>query len=177
MARVIVLSVAGGIVLFVWGFMSWAVLPWHHMAANKFTDEAAVAQVLKENAPQRGVYFLPFSEQDHGPDKVGAFANVLPDGTAMNMGRQMTVALVTQIASVFLVLSLMRIGGTPGCRARVGFFALTGLIIGFVSHAPYWNWFGFSTPYVAVIVMDYLIGWTLAGLAVACFMPRATPAA
>lgn len=177
MARQLLLSVTGGIVLFIWGFLSWAVLPWHDMAANRFIDEAAVAQVLKDNATRAGVYFLPFSAQDHGPDQVGAFANVLPDGTAMDMGRQMGVALVAQIVAVFMVLSLLRIGGVPGGRARVGFFALTGLIIGFVSHAPYWNWFGFSTAYVAVIIADHLVGWTLAGLAVARFLrPAGAPA-
>jgi hypothetical protein len=49
------------------------------------------------------------------------------------------------------------------------FIALVGLIIGFVSHAPYWNWFGFSTPYVIVIILDTVIGWTLAGLVIARF--------
>ena len=75
------LSLVAGLVLFVWGFISWAVLPWHMMVANKFTNEAAVSQVLKDNSPQQGVYYLPFSEKDHGPEQVGAFVNVLPQGT------------------------------------------------------------------------------------------------
>lgn len=170
MMRNLLLSVAAGLVLFVWGFVSWAVLPWHNMVAYKFTDEAAVSQVLKDNAPQPGVYYLPFSEQDHGPGQVGAFANVRPQGTEMNMGRQMGIGLVTQIVSAFLVLSLVSMTSGLVYWGKVGFFALVGLTIGFVSHAPYWNWFGFPAPYVGVTILDILVGWTLAGLVVVKFV-------
>ncbi len=169
MKRTMLLSVTAGVVLFVWGFFSWAVLPWHNSAANKFVNEAAISQALKDNAPQAGVYFLPFSEKDHGPNQVGAFANVLPQGTPMNMGKQMATALLTNIISALLVLVLLSTTQDLTYWNKVGFFALTGLIIGFVSHAPYWNWFGFSTAYVAVMILDILIGWTLAGLAIAKF--------
>lgn len=171
MKRNLLLSVVAGVVLFVWGFISWAVLPWHNMVANKFTNEASVAQALKENAPQQGVYILPFSEKDHGPNQVGAFANVLPQGTDMNMGKQMAAGIITQIIGAFLVLMLL--GQARGLTywGKVGFVALVGLIIGFVSHAPYWNWFGFPAPYVLVTILDTAIGWTLAGLAVARFVP------
>lgn len=169
MKRNMLLCLVAGVVLFIWGFVSWVVLPWHMMVANKFTDEAAVSQVLKENAPKQGVYYLPFSEKDHGPEQVGAFVNVLPEGTDMNMVRQMSVGIVTQIISAFLVLGLLSMTSGLAYWGRVGFFALAGLTIGFVSHAPYWNWFGFSVPYVAVTIADILIGWTLAGLAVAKF--------
>lgn len=169
MKRDLLLSVVGGVVLFVWGFLSWAVLPWHNWVANKFADEAAISQALKANSPRQGVYYLPFAEEDHGPTQVGAFVNVLPQGTDMNMGKQMAVALVTQMIAAFLVLSLVKKTTYGTYWGRVGAFALVGLIIGYVSHAPYWNWFGFPTPYVAVTIADFLIGWTLVGLVIAKF--------
>lgn len=174
MKKNILLSLVAGVMLFVWGFISWAVLPWHMMVANKFTDEAAVSQALKANAPQAGVYYLPFSEKDHGPNQAGAFANVLPQGTEMNMGRQMAIGLITQIVSAFLVLSLMSMTTSLSYWSKVGFFALAGLTIGFVSHAPYWNWFGFPASYVSITILDILIGWTLAGLTVAKFAESKT---
>jgi len=171
MKKILWLSLLGGVVMFIWGFISWAILPWHMTTANKFTDEAAVSQVLKENAPRKGIYFLPFSEADHGPEQVGAFANVLPDGTAMNMGINMLIGLVTSCVSVFLGLCLLYMASGLSYWGKVGFFALLGLTIGFVSHAPYWNWFSFSTAYINVIILDILITWILAGLAVVKFAP------
>lgn len=165
----LLLSLLAGAVLFAWGFISWAILPWHNMVANKFTNEAAVTQALKENSPQQGVYFLPFSEKDHGPNQLGAFVNVLPQGTDMNIGKQMLTGFITQIIGAFLVLMLLNQSRALTYGQKVGFVALVGLIIGFVSHAPYWNWFGFPVPYILVTILDTLIGWTLAGLAIAKF--------
>ena len=171
MKKIILLSVLAGIVLFVWGFVSWTMLPWHNMVANKFTNEASVSQVLKENSPQQGVYFLPFSEKDHGQNQLGAFVNVVPQGTDMNMNKQMAIGLIAQIIGAFLVLTLLSQTGGLTYFGKVGFVALVGLVIGFVSHAPYWNWFGFSTPFILVTILDTAIGWVLAGLAVAKFAP------
>lgn len=169
MQKNLLLSVAAGAVLFVWGFISWALLPWHNLVASKFTDEAAVSQVLKANAPVPGVYYLPFSEKDHGPNQPGAFANVL-HSTEMNMGVSMGTGLITQILSAFLVLLLVSQTAGLGYLGKAGFIALTGFTIAFVSHAPYWNWFGFPAAYVGVTILDMTIGWALAGLAVGRFV-------
>ena len=173
MQRNLLLSLLAGVVMFVWGFLSWAVLPWHMAVANKFTDEAAVSATLKANAPQTGIYFLPFAEEDHGPNQVGAFASVLPHGTEMNMGKMMAIGLANNIISAFLVIVLLSFCPCRNYLHRVGLFALTGLCIGFISHAPYWNWFGFASSYVAVIIIDTVITWTLAGLAVSKFYRQA----
>jgi hypothetical protein len=87
----------------------------------------------------------------------------------MNMGKLMAVGLLIQIISAFLVLTLLSTTSGLSYWGKAGFFALAGLTIGFVSHAPYWNWFGFSTSYVGVTILDIWIGWTLAGLVVAKF--------
>jgi len=165
-----ILAVAlGGVVLFLWGFFSWAVMPWHYTVANEFSSEQAVAQVLKENAPNAGVYYLPFAEQGKKAGETSAFVNVLPNGPEMNMGKQMGKALLGQMLAAFLVLLLLRSTSGLGYIQRVGFVALVGLTVGFVSHFPYWNWFGFSSAYVLVTIVDSLIAWTLAGLVLARF--------
>ena len=169
MKRRLWLSVLAGLVLFVWGFVSWAILPWHMTVANQFLNEAAVSQVLKQNAPRPGVYYLPFEEQNSVPGQGGAFANVLPGGMPMDMGSQLSIGVLTQVLSAFLVLSLLAIAGGGGFGRVVAFFALVGLIVGFVSHAPYWNWFGFPLDYVGATVADSIVGWTLAGMAVGRF--------
>ena len=156
--------------MFIWGTLSWTLLPWHNAVANKFTDEDSVSQLLKQNATDAGVYYLPFSEEDHQPGKAAAFINVLPNGYDMDMGKLMGTAMFGQLVAAFLVLLLLRstTGLTYWCR--VFFVTLVGLIIGFASHFPYWNWFGFSTSYVVVAVVDSTIAWFLAGLIMAKFV-------
>jgi len=137
------------------------------MVMNKFTDEAAVAQTLKTNSPKAGIYYMPHDEKDYGPGKVVAFVNVKPEGMSMNMGKLMINGVVIQLISAFIVLSMLAKTTGLSYAGKVGFFALTGLAIGFIGHAPYWNWFDFPSAYVIVIILDTIFGWTLAGLVVA----------
>ena len=162
------------LILFIWGFISWAVLPWHNTVANKFTDEAVVSQVLKKNAPTAGIYYLPFAEKDHRQGEAAAFVNVLPNGFDMNMGKLMSRALLGQFIAALLVILLLRNTSGLNYYQRVGFVSSVGLAIGFISHFPYWNWFGFSTEYVVVIILDSLIAWALAGLVMAKFVSGKT---
>jgi len=162
--------VLSAVVLFVWGYVSWAILPWHNAVANEFADESAVASVLKENAPSAGIYYLPFAQEDVQPGAVFAMANVLPDGVESGMGGMMVVAVLGQAISALLVLLLLCKTSNLDYWGRVRFVALAGVAIGFVSHFPYWNWFGFSTSYTLVIILDTLIAWTLAGLVLARFV-------
>jgi hypothetical protein len=169
MKKPLLVAGLGGVVLFFWGFISWAVLPWHDRVANKFSDEATVSQALKANAPVQGIYYLPFAEEDHKAGEVAAFVNVLPQGFDMNMGKLMGIALIMQILSASLVFWLLRQTRGLSYLGKLGFVAVVGLTIGFVSHGPYWNWFGFPASYTIVMILDSMIGWTLAGLVLAKF--------
>lgn len=170
MKNCILAVVLSAIVLFVWGFVSWTILPWHNAVANKFADESAVASVLKEHAPSAGIYYLPFAQEDLKPGVLFALANVLPDGVESGMEGMMVVAVLGQAISALLVLLLLCKTSNLDYWGRVRFVALAGVAIGFISHFPYWNWFGFSTSYTLVIILDTLIAWTLAGLVLARFV-------
>ena len=170
MKKCVLAVVLSAMVLFAWGFLSWAVLPWHNAVANQFADESAVSEVLKENAPAAGMYYLPFAQEDPKPGAVFAMANILPDGFDTGMGGMMGLGLLGQAVSAMLVLLLLCKTSNLDYWGRVCYVALAGLTIGFVSHFPYWNWFGFSTAYTLVIIVDSLIAWFLAGLVLAKFV-------
>ena len=170
MKKCVLAVVLSAMVLFAWGFLSWAVLPWHNAVANQFADESAVSEVLRENAPAAGMYYLPFAQEDPKPGAVFAMANILPDGFDTGMGGMMGLGLLGQAVSAMLVLLLLCKTSNLDYWGRVCYVALAGLTIGFVSHFPYWNWFGFSTAYTLVIIVDSLIAWFLAGLVLAKFV-------
>lgn len=163
-------SVLAGLVLFFWGFVSHALLPWYDPAFHPFADEAAMSTALERNAPEKGLYYLPFAETDRGSGQVEAFVNVVPAGEGVGGGMQIGLGLVIAVVSAFLGVTLVR-RTEPATRLEaVVTFALVGLAIGFVSHAYYWNWFQFPASYVVVAIVDSLVGWTLAGVAVAGFV-------
>lgn len=180
----------GGLVLFVWGAISWMVLPWHTMTLEKFTDEIAVAQVLTANVHQPGVYILPNAHKQDPtlPEPVRKaaeedamnrarlgpfmFASIAPRGWG-SMGTAMFIGLCTQIVAAFLATWLLLNTRGLDYFARVRFLVMLALAVAVIAHVPYWNWWHFSTSYTLVAFADLLIGWFLAGLVIAKFTPTA----
>jgi hypothetical protein len=61
----------GGIVVFLWGVVSWMILPWHQMTMHKFSDEKSVAITIQDNAYTSGVYVLPNLFKHHKEMRTG----------------------------------------------------------------------------------------------------------
>ena len=167
MRNIILGTVVGAVILFVWGMVSWQVLGWHQAVAKQFVDEVAVGRVLKENAREPGIYYLPYSAQDHKPGEPAAFVNVLPNGVDVSVGSLLLTAFVGDIFAALLAILLLQSTGGLTYPARLGFMVAIGFAIGFISHFPYWNFFSFPLSYTLVTIADSTAAWFLAGLAMA----------
>lgn len=183
MKRILLGGLSGGIVLFVWGFVSWMVLPWHNVTLNAFGDENAMVAAVAANAPTRGIYMIPGEQEMAGlsAEEKAAFAEagrkrmaegpfvfaaVSPQG-AGGMGPALIGSFLIQFLGAMLAtLLLLRAMAMP-YLAKVAFVMLLGLFAGIVAHAPYWNWWGFPADYTLVAIADLVIGWFLAGLVIA----------
>lgn len=177
-------TILGGIALFIWGAISWMVLPWHNFAMYGFKDEVAVTQTLFSNAPQNGIYILPNphrqgeeSTQEEIKAKSSSsmeqmikgpvlFAAVSLDGSG-SMVKPMIGSLLIQMLGALLVTFLILEKNNLTYWERVGFAVLFALAAGIVCHLPYWNWWSFSALYTLVTIMDLVVGWFLAGLVIA----------
>lgn len=157
-------ALLGGIIIFLWSAFSWMVLPWHKVTMHKFTNEAAVAETIKNNIPQSAVYLLPSEESKMSQGPL-VFAAVHQGGMS-GMGSYLLIGLITQIIAAFLVTWMvsktkLSYGG------RLGFILIFALAAGIATELPYWNWFNFSNEFTVVEIIDLLIGWFLAGLVIA----------
>ena len=59
MGRIIFAGFLGALVLFFWGFLSWAVLPFHSQTTHTFPNEDAVTAALKSGNAESGAYRIP----------------------------------------------------------------------------------------------------------------------
>ena len=162
------------IILLAWGSVSWMILPWHRMVANEFTNESEVAEAIRANAPEAGIYWLPFAHKDHKAGETAAFVNALPQGYGPGMAKQFFTQFIGNLISALIVVCLLSQTAYLGYWGRVGFVTLVGVAIGFAGHFAYWNWFGFPTPHLIVTVTDSVVAWLLAGLAMAKLVARDT---
>jgi hypothetical protein len=191
MRRTLVLGgTLGGGVLFVWGMVSYMVLPWHSATLEKFKDEGAVSQALVANATGSDMYILPNlhrddpslteaqrkAAEDEGMTRMMQgpfmFAAVNLRGTR-DMGLSLGLTLLADIASAGLVTWLLRQTTGLGYWGRVGFVATMIFTTCLIAYVPYWVWWSFSTGFTAVEFGDHLIGWTLAGMVISRVVPTA----
>ena len=180
MKRIIIATLVGATVAFLWNFVSWQLLSWHRM--DSFEDNAAVVKVIKENTPAHGIYLLPMQGQD-GPNADAItegpfiYAVVRPGklDAPWKLSTHLMRSYVTQLLGALIIaIAIYRIRATRYLsRASVG--SAMGLFAGLTMSLPHWNWLGLPGAEALVHILDPWIGWTLAGLCIAAIIkpPRA----
>lgn len=177
MLKAIKAGLVGGIILFIWGYVSWMVLPWHMATLHGFTVEKAVSQSIKSNAPTSGIYLLPIMHHQESNATAAApeepnqepivFASVNLQGMHPSMAGHIVISFFTQFVAACLVAWLLLRAYGSSYLGRLCFVVIFALAAGTVTHVPYWNWFGFDLQYTLIEFADLLIGWFLAGLVMA----------
>ena len=62
MLRILIGALVGGVMLFVWGFVSWVILDWHKTSGFQLPDEEEVVEALQDSETRDGVYWVPAPE-------------------------------------------------------------------------------------------------------------------
>lgn len=165
MTRRLLLSLLGSVILFFWGFIGHVLIGLYDPVFHHFDNEAAVAEVLEENARGAGIHYLP-AEPARDGTQAEALINYVPAGERSGFGAMVGRDLLIGTVAVFVVLTLLGGDRGGGFARSVGRFALAGFVLGFVVHAYLRNWFDFPALYFGLSVIDHVIGWTLVGLAI-----------
>jgi hypothetical protein len=183
--RVLVAGLLGGIVFFAWGAIAHMALPIGEMGMKSATAEDPVIAALRDNLPAEGVYMVPgvapekmsdpaavkaYSEK--AKNNPNAFIVYQPAGRdGMNMGPQLAVQAATDILSAIVVAWVMSLGAM-GFGRRVAASAALGLFSWLTVSAPYWNWYRFPTDFTVGSLLEQVIGWAIAGAAIAWCLGR-----
>lgn len=190
MFKILLASLLGGVIFFIWNSISWMALPWHTQTIHNLKNEEVVQSILQENTEKSGIYILPDQYQQAEPDSADSKTNIEKPsaqdsknqpfafisynavGKEHNMNRSMVIALVNGIIASLIITLLLSCTTGLTYLARVFFITLIGLVSGLLGHVPNWIWWQFDTSYTLVMLADLIIGWTLAGLFIAAFAGR-----
>ncbi len=158
----------GGIVLFIWGSVSWMVLPWHNATIKSFKYDVAVEQSILANTDGAGLYLLPnCHSQDHKKaNQPFGFFVFSPQGYG-SMTKGMVYYFLIEVLGAFLVTCLLIYANISTYRLKVAFIILLAVAMGVICKLPDWNWWKFPLDFVLVNIADLVIGWFLAGLVIA----------
>ncbi len=189
MKNIIIGGVVGGIILFFWGWMAWAVLPLHKASLRPIENEERVVEVLSTNLGVRGVYIYPgmpvegdvSAEEQHSAREEwtkkfqhGPIGMIIydPRGSDPLMASQMMSGFVIDLVSALLAVWLLSrsTAFSASFISRVAYCGVLGILISVFSHLSNWNWLGFPPDYTTAMFTDTVIGWLLAGLGIAAIV-------
>ena len=190
--RVVIGILAGTLLTFMWMNLSWTVLGLHESSIRQFPDQDAISAALKAQNVERGIYMTPFMDADYddkeamaahmednreGPYMMGVVRSGSLDETP-GMGPFMARGIAIQLIAV-TIAALLLAAAAPNLNflGRFMFVAMLGLFAGVTGHLPNWNWWWFPADFTVMGVVDAVVSWGLAGLAMAAIIkPTAEPA-
>jgi hypothetical protein len=182
MKKVLLPGILGGLLVFVWSFVSHMIL---HIGAIGFktiaTNEDAVLTAMKSNIQEPGLYFMPGHDMSREPTaeemrkyETGptAFLVYHPTGEkAMSPGqltRQAVFHILGGLIAAFIISTTVASLTTRGMMVM-----LMGLFAWLATNAPYWNWYRFPADFTIGQGVDRVIGWLLGGFLIAWLIQRA----
>ena len=174
-------SFAGGLVFFFWSSFAWMALNLHgsYYQSLPSDQESTIRAYLRNTISQPGLYTSPGMDQSD-PNKATQmmktgpliFMNIHPRGINPSMGKSLFLGLVINIiVSFFLTFMLSHTRDASYWKKvrLVVMVMLAGMIIPVFAN---WNWWHFPSAYLFTMILDFVVGWSLAGMAITRFAPQ-----
>lgn len=184
--RTIMAGLVGGIVFFLWGAVAHMMLPIATMGMKVPTDQQAVLAAIAPTTHGAGVYEYPsiapdkrndeaavkaFNDANHG--SAYAFVIYQPGGNPEpgNMTPNLIRQFVSDTLSALVVAFVLGLGAF-GLAKRVFIATALGAFSALTISVPYWNWYMFPLDFTIGSVMNQVIGWLIAGIAISLVLGR-----
>ena len=182
--RLVLSTLLGGIVLFVWSAIAWMVIPWPGDPLRSFTNEEAILQTITANAPRSGNYLLPnepkrapgMTDEQYKATKQAAMDRMTrgpmiftavrlePMGSMIKL---MVIQFLTQLVLALIASFLLMQTTRRSYSRRVVFVAVCGVLIFLGGKMDEWIWWSFSNSYLLMEFGAIVVGWILAALVIA----------
>ena len=174
--RIIIAAIVGGIIVFVWSAAAHIFTPLGRMGMSQLPNETQVVQSLG-GVPASGMYVFPWlsmkpssDEQKAWGEKYKAGPNgmiiITKSGGEVMSPRQLGSEFASNVIAALIaaILVSFMIGSWFKRAFAVALMGLFGIVSLLVS---YWIWYGFPAEYVCGELVTEVVGWLLAGLAIA----------
>src|SRR6185437_13504219 len=101
-----------------------------------------------------------------------------PGGSAMSIGKLLGGEFVIDLVSAFFLACILAMGagGVSSYWKRVFAVTLAGLFAVVFLGLEYWNWYNFPTNYTCAYILNGVLDWFFAGLAMAAIVKQPSPA-
>ncbi|MCB0524853.1 MAG: hypothetical protein H6576_10830 [Lewinellaceae bacterium] len=179
MNKQLIASFVGGLIIFIWQFFSWSILPTHKAEFGYTANQDSIMQTLNRYLSEDGGYFLPgvppgtsqeeaqamMEKNANKPWASISYHKSLNTNMTMNMVRGFVADL---LAAFLLVWLLMRFESLTMQSAIIA-----SIFVGLTSYltVSYSNSVWFETPSIGHLI-DAIVSWGLAGTWLGWYLRR-----
>lgn len=168
-------SLVGGILVFLWQFLSWVILPLHSGEAKYTPAQTEVMNAISASIKEDGMYMIPTappeasSMEEH--EKLAKEMDGKPWATVIyrsayknDMVMPMVRGLLVDIVLVFLLIYILTRGATPTSMRIFAASIALGLFTFLVGPYTMHNWFQTPSETYTGHLIDGFVAWGLCGL-------------
>jgi hypothetical protein len=193
--KVLIAGLAGGVALFLWGFVAHMVLPLGQAGFKVLPYPDKVLPAVSAQVKEPGLYVFPWPESPPGiPMPVNQESQkqaaqmyqtsphglllFYPAGGVMLSGGQLVTELATNVVSSLIAAGLvcLTLGSLASFAKRAMLVTMIGLSAGIAVNVPYWNWYGFPASLTLAAIVDHLVGFVIVGVVIAAIVKPRSPA-
>jgi hypothetical protein len=184
--RILVAGLVGGIVMFMWGALAHLALGLGNVGIKTPVNENIVLTSLQQGLGTKpGVYIVPWIDPGRMGDAsaIQAYAAksrnspyawivYMPQGEDLTqMGRQLPRQWASDTLAALALAFVLAFAGL-GFGRRIAIAGAVAIYAWLNTMVPYWNWYRFPADFVHAALIEQLIGWLLAGAAMAWWLGR-----
>ena len=173
-------AVIGGILIFIWQFLSFALINLHEPAVGYTDKQDQILAALNSSGLEEGGYFLPAlpegssreAYEEHMRSVTGKpWATIqYHKSYEANMIMNMIRGLLVNIVMVYLLIWIIRRLANPS----FGTIVTTSLIVGLIAffNLAYPNHIWYKTFDIWAYFLDVIVSWGLTGVVLGAIMKR-----
>lgn len=191
MRKTLIGTVVGALVVFIWGFVSWAAVGiWDGQIRPHPTGDAAAARLV-DGITEDGAYYLPSKSSREAVEamtpeqakadmqawserhKQGPLVTLLVRKTGMDpMGAGTFIGGIAIDLLGACIMSIFMLLATPsaGWCQRFAIGLSMAVFAAVTSHGSNWNWFHLPDDWSFPLAIDLLAGWTLCAAVLALIL-------
>jgi len=183
MKRLLIASVVGTIILYVYLALSHTVLNMHYSDYKYTPAQDSITRMLSSYLNEDGVYMTPYFKPDATMDEVmhdmesrmgKPWAMINYHGSMENETMSYVMSFVYNFMSILILCIALAAASVKlnSFAQRLWFVMLFALFVIFADTMMRYNWEGYSMQYLKGQISDVLIGYFVAGLWLAWYYGR-----
>jgi hypothetical protein len=176
MKKLILFSVIGGIILFIWQFLSYS-LPDFHKSAHAYTPlQDSIMNQIEKLGLEEGMYMLGAANPENPEEVAAAMKEETRTWAVLNYqvddSNSMTKPLIRSVINCMIIAGLLFWLLKQKPDSTLLSKVLLSFVVGFISflYMPYSNFIWYKEPDIWAHLMDGVIPWLILGLIAHLFL-------